>query len=98
MDPDAIAPMIVFTTLIIVTGLVVLLRPISKRLGSYLEVLAEERRRGLTQQAPSQLDTERIARLLDATEQRLGRLEEHQEFTDKLLAERPLSITPRSTS
>ena len=32
MDPDAIAPMIVFTTLIIVTGLVVLLRPISKRL------------------------------------------------------------------
>jgi hypothetical protein len=71
-------------TLFIVTGAVLLLRPISKRLGSYLEVLAEERRRANVVQP---IDSERIVSLLEALDQRIARLEERQEFTDALLGE-----------
>lgn len=88
MPPD-VAPMVASVTLFIVTGLVLILRPISKRLGTYLEVLAEERRRELNAQPLDQQQTARIATLLETMDQRLARLEERQEFTDKLLAERP---------
>jgi hypothetical protein len=49
---DELAPMLVAIFFIVTTGGVILLRPISKKLGTYLEVLAEERRRALDQKAP----------------------------------------------
>ena len=88
MNSSDIAPMAVAITLIIVTGLTILLRPISKRLGAYLEVLAEERRRALA--APPVTDhSEKIATLLETIDNRVSRLEDRQDFTDKLLVERP---------
>ena len=37
MNPQDVAPMIVFTTLIVVTGGVVLLRPLVRRLGDLID-------------------------------------------------------------
>jgi hypothetical protein len=81
--------MVVAVTFIITGGLVVLLRPISRRLGSYLEVLAEHRRRQLEQPQPvSRDDAARLMGLVESMDQRLSQLEESQAFTDKLLVER----------
>jgi hypothetical protein len=86
---DEIAPMLVAISLIVTTGGVILLRPITRKLGSYLEVLAEERRRALNQQpAVSTADTARLAAALERIEDRLAHVEKNQDFTEKLLAER----------
>lgn len=91
MDPGSVAPMVVAVTMIIMAGLVVLLRPISKRLGSYLEVLADHRRQQLNQPLPiSRDDAARLIGLVETMDQRLSRLEEGQAFTDKLLVDRTL--------
>jgi len=81
MDPS-FAPMMLGMTLFLVTGAVILLRPITKRLGEYLELRAEERR-GATAVVPA--DTQRMLTVLEALDQRIARLEERQEFTDALL-------------
>ena len=88
MNSADIAPMAVAITFIVVTGLVVLLRPISKRLGVYLEVLAEERRRMMAA-PPIPDNSDRIATLLESMDHRMARIEERQDFTDRLLVERP---------
>lgn len=89
MNPNDVAPMILGVTFFLVTGLVILLRPISRRLGAFLEVLAEERRRALTEQPLSRADATRITQVLENLDDRLARLEERQEFTDRLLVDRP---------
>jgi hypothetical protein len=83
MPPD-FAPMMLGMTLFLVSGAVILLRPITKRIGSLLEVMAEDRRRAKVVQPA---DTERIVNLLETLDQRIARLEERQEFTDALLGE-----------
>jgi hypothetical protein len=89
MNPNDVAPMVVGVTFFIITGLVILLRPISKKLGAYLEVLAEERRRSLSEQPVSRVESERIVQVLEGLDNRLARLDERQEFTDRLLVDRP---------
>jgi len=61
---------------------VILLRPISKHLGRYLEAKAEE---GRALPGRSKEDLDRIFTLLEGVGDRLERLEEKQEFTDRLL-------------
>lgn len=89
MDSSDIAPMVVAVMFIVSTAAVVLLRPITKRLGTYLEVLAEERRRALAQTPMDRADAARLTSAIDSLENRLALLEEHQDFTNRLLAERP---------
>lgn len=86
--------MLVSIFFIITTGGVILLRPISKKLGTYLEVLAEERRRSLQQQSQPLLGQEatRLAAALERIEDRLAQVEKNQDFTDRLLAERKPSL------
>src|SRR5262245_33578445 len=96
MTPDTIAPMVMAMTLFLTTGLVLILRPISKRLGTYLETLAEERRRQL---AMPPADDSRVLSALESIERRMARLEERQAFTDALLTGRkpvelPTQIEP----
>lgn len=81
--------MVVSLALIISTAGVLVLRPLAKRLGNYLDILAEERRAAQVPPPPPQND--RILDALENIEKRLGRLEERQSFTDQLLArgERP---------
>jgi hypothetical protein len=70
---------------------VLLLRPITKRLGTYLEVLANERK---NMQAPPQIDEARLGNVLESLDQRMRRLEERQAFTDALLAGRKPAELP----
>jgi hypothetical protein len=87
---EDVAPMLLGMTFFIVTGAVILLRPISKRLGSYLEALAEEKRKG-----PVVSEDPRVLGALENIERRMARLEERQAFTDALLAGRkPESLKP----
>ena len=89
MNPNDVAPTVMGVVFFVTTGLVLLLRPISTRLGKYLEVLAEERRRQLAATPMGRDDAARIATLLESMDQRLAQLEDRQEFTDKLLSNKP---------
>ena len=73
---------IVTVTLILTVAGVVLLRPLSHRLGALLEAMARER---------NQLqgkDDNRLRELLDAVEARVSLLEERQDFAEALQRDR----------
>ena len=79
IDWEFIAPMIVGTVMILTTGGVLVLRPIAKRLGALLEVMAREK---------ASLPTEEIRLLRESLEtmhHRMSLLEERQDFTERLL-------------
>ena len=79
MDWDVIAPMIASVVFILTTGGVLVLRPITKRLGHLLEVMAREK---------AALPTDELRRLRETMEtvnQRMVLLEERQDFTERLL-------------
>jgi hypothetical protein len=88
MDPSDVAPMVLGVFFFVTTAAVILLRPISRRLGSYLEVLAEERRRALSSAPLDRSDTARIAQAVENLEKRLTAVEDQQDFTQRLLSER----------
>ena len=67
-------------TLIVVVGAVLLLRPLTTRLGTLLEAIALEKKRALD--AP---DSARLRETIAALEHRIALLEERQNFTESLL-------------
>ncbi len=77
---DELAPMLVLLTLILTTGGVILFRPLAKRLGDLLEIMAQERRA-----VPDNEDTVRIRHVVETLDARIALLEERQDFTDALL-------------
>ncbi len=81
-----IYPTFVFSLLILVGGLVILLLPLSRRLPVYVELLLEERRRARAQPIGGAVFAG-LTDALEAVDRRLARMEERQEFTDRLLAE-----------
>ena len=83
MGPE-LAPMIVFTTAILTTGAVLILRPIATRLGRLLEVMAEQRLRPVP--PPPQADMSQIRELLTGIDNRLSLMEERQDFAEALLS------------
>lgn len=86
MPPGDVAPVIMASILFITTGLVLILRPISKRIGGLLEALAEEKRRALQPQPTlDRHDVERLVSAMETLDRRLNRIEERQDFTDQLL-------------
>ena len=87
-----IAPMIMFMTLILTAGAVALFRPITKRLGSLIEVLAEEKRQALMKPAQRESDNARMLSILETMDERMSRLEDRQDFTDRLLTKRDQSV------
>lgn len=78
---DELAPLIVSVTFILVTGGVILFRPLMGRLGDFLEVLTRERLQAAEKTAPSA----QVGDTLAALDARLERLEERQSFTEQLL-------------
>lgn len=83
MDWDVIAPMMVGMTLILTVGVVLLLRPLSKRLGDLLELRVK--------QARGEIDSpklDRIEQMLESIASRLALAEERLDFTDSLLSRR----------
>lgn len=80
---EELAPMLVVMTLILTTGAVLLLRPIAKRLGDLLELMAKQRAGEI--EPPG---AQRMEHLLEAIDARLGLVEERIDFTDSLLQSR----------
>jgi hypothetical protein len=83
MDPaviDILAPMLFAVILTLTVGGVILLKPISKKIGDLLEAMAEERKN------PS-LTTElhQLRGQLDTMSSRMALLEERQDFHEKLM-------------
>lgn len=67
---------------LLAVGGIILLKPLSRHLGEYLAAKARERG-SLPGQSPE--DMERLLSLMEGVTDRLERLEERQEFTEKLL-------------
>ena len=82
MSPD-IAPMIVMVTAILTTGGVLILRPITKRLGALLEVMTHQKLRA---SAADPAEQARIRELLTSIDSRLNLLEERQDFAEALMS------------
>jgi hypothetical protein len=80
IDWTEIAPMIVAIVLFVTIGGVILLKPISNRLGFLLEAMAKEKESGLGG------DMSHVRDLLETMNARLQLLEERQDFTERLLA------------
>jgi hypothetical protein len=83
MDPatiDIVAPMVVAIIFTLTVAGVILLKPISNKLGNLLEAMAEEKREP---RAVEELT--HIRELLETMNGRLSLLEERQDFTDALL-------------
>lgn len=83
MDPEAIAPMVVMVTLIVTTGGVLVLRPLSKQLAAYLQMLTRR-----SQSPALAQELARTRELVNTLESRLALLEERQSFAESLLASR----------
>lgn len=80
MNPSDVAPMVVGVVFTVVSGAVLILRPIAKRLGNYLDMLVETRRAQI-----SRPPDRRLAEAIERVEERLRLLEERQDFTDAML-------------
>ena len=87
MDIESIVGMafafLMTVTMIVSIGAVILLKPIMRNLGSYLEAKAEERKALGTR---TEEDWERLFRNLESLGDRMEALEVRQDFTEKLLA------------
>lgn len=78
---EGLAPMIVFCTAILTTGGVLILRPISRRLGSYLDAVTAAKLR-----PTPEADLARIHDVLSSIDGRLNQIEERQDFAEALIS------------
>ncbi len=92
MDWSEVAPMLVAVTLILTTGGVMILRPLTKRLGDLIEVMIHERR-----QPPLREGLDGIHELLERQSSRLELIERRQDFTESLLSARKSEQIPSSS-
>ncbi len=78
MDWELVAPMVFGITIVLSVAGVLILRPISKRLGDVLESM---------QRQPKLKDTDlgRITELLEHMDTRIDRLEHRQDFAERML-------------
>lgn len=79
---EIIAPLILGVLLIITVGGVILLKPISNKLGHLLEAMAKERQEPRTGE-----ELGHIRELLETMNGRLSLMEERQDFTEALLSD-----------
>jgi hypothetical protein len=80
MDWEMIAPMVTLVVMTVTVGGVLVLRPISKRVGDLLEMNARDRSQGLEN------DVHQLRDLLETMDARLQLMEERQDFTERLIS------------
>jgi len=83
MNSGDIVILTVMVTAILTTGGVLIFRPISKRLGTLLEVMTQQKLRAAN---VDPYDTVRIRELLTSIDGRLTMLEERQDFAEALIS------------
>lgn len=88
MEWEFVAPLILGVVFVLTVGGVLILRPISKHLGTLLEAMTREKLDG-----GKGHELAHIRELMETMNQRLQLMEERQEFTDRLL-ERGRSSVP----
>jgi len=89
IDWENVAPMLVAIVMFLTIGGVLVLRPIAKHLGAYLEALTRQ------QLDPGRReDLGHIRDSLDNLSQRLSLLEERQDFAERLLESRERKELP----
>ena len=82
MDPEMI-PMMIFTIIVLaMTGGFILLLPITRRLGQFLEYRMSEKGR-----VQDREETDRVLRAVESLRNDVARLAERQDFTERLLQE-----------
>jgi hypothetical protein len=82
MEWEFIAPMVIGSVMFITVGGVLVLRPISKKIGDLLEVYARDRNQGI------EGDVHQVRELLETMNARMQLLEDRQDFTERLLTEK----------
>lgn len=87
MEMEYIAPMLAIMTIVLTAGGVLVLRPLTKRLGDLLELRMRQARGEI--ESPK---AEHTDRLLESISSRLSLMEERMDFTDQLLRSKQ---TPR---
>ena len=90
IDWEMVAPMIMSIVLFLTVGGVLVLRPISKHLGAYLEALTRQQL-----EPGNREELHQIREALDTMNQRLHLMEERQDFSERLLEERSRKELPR---
>ena len=85
---DGIPQMIVLCTLILTTGGVLILRPLSRRLGVFLDAMTEAKLR-----ATPEVELTRIREVLSSIDGRLDQIEERQDFAEALITTDPKLLT-----
>jgi hypothetical protein len=85
--------MMVPITAIVTTGAVMILRPITSRVGGLIEVMTQERRLRSAPAAPS-TDMGQVRDLLVAIDGRLSLLEERQDFAEALISGEQRAVAP----
>lgn len=92
MDMDLVIIFSFVTGIVLIITCGILLAPIARKLGAYLEVAAEERRaKTLGPGAPQALpdpEARRLAETLERIEKHVMALEERQQFTERMLETR----------
>jgi hypothetical protein len=83
MNSGDIVMLTVMVTAIVTTGGVLILRPVSRRLGTFLEVMTQQKMRAASSDPH---DTMRIRELLTSIDSRLTLLEERQDFAEALIS------------
>lgn len=83
MQSGDIVILTVMVTAILMTGGVLILRPISRRLGALLEVMTQQKLRAAN---TDPYDAVRIRELLASIDGRLTMLEERQDFAEALIS------------
>jgi hypothetical protein len=78
---EFLAPMIVMCTGILTAGAVLILRPVAKRLGGFLEAATQAKLRP----SPNE-DLARLHEVLSSIDGRLNQLEERQDFAEALIS------------
>ena len=82
--------MMVPITAIVTTGAVLIIRPISTKLGGLIEVMTQERK----QRSVPAADMARVRDLLGAIDNRLSLLEERQDFAEALISTGDRRVLP----
>lgn len=89
IDWEVVAPMIMGIVMFLTVGGVILLRPISKHLGAYLEALTKQQL-----EPGNRDDLGQLRDILESMSQRLALLEERQDFNERLLENRSRERAP----
>src|SRR5262245_28393011 len=83
MDPDAIAPLAALFMMCVTVGGILILRPLSKRVGELLGAMAKERKGERT----SDGEIAQLRATLESVNARMALLEDRLDFTERLLSD-----------